>query len=205
MPRHVPEVRRLRSNERDVAATVLAEAFADDPMMGWLAGRDRDPARRLNHLFSHSLGVALDRPDHLVDTVDGAGGPRAVALWYEVDGCATSTRDVVAMMPAAVKTFGFRLPRALHMLSMIEKLHPSTPHRHLAFIGVLPAAQGRGFGSALLAAMVGDCDVRGVPTYLESSSPRNEALYARHGFVSQGPIPVPNRAPTVTAMWREPR
>lgn len=195
----------MRSAERDVAATVLADAFADDPMMGWLAGRDRDPARRLNHLFSHSLRVALDRPDHLVDVVDDSGGPQAVALWYEVDGCATSTRDVVKMVPAAVRTFGVRLPRALQVLSMIERVHPAAPHRHLAFIGVQPAAQGRGFGGALLEAMVEDCDARGVPAYLESSSPRNEALYARYGFVSQGPIPVPDAAPTITAMWREPR
>lgn len=201
-------MRRVRSSEREVAATVLAEAFADDPMMGWLAGFDRDPARRLRHLFAHSLGVALARPEHLVDAIDDAGDvsePAAVALWYEVDGCATSKLDVVRMVPAAVRTFGVRLPRAIRVLSMIEKVHPTVPHRHLAFIGVRPSAQGRGFGGALLAAMTDDCDLRGVPAYLESSSPRNEALYARYGFVSQGPIAVPDSAPPVTAMWRDPR
>ena len=159
----------------------------------------------MNHLFAHSLGVALDKPDHLVDAVDDADGPQAVALWYEVDGCTTSTRDVAKMAPAAVRTFGARLPKAFRVLSMIEKVHPEAPHRHLAFIGVRPAAQGSGFGGALLAAMLEDCDAQGIPAYLESSSPRNEALYARHGFFSQGSIPVPKAAPPITAMWRDPR
>ena len=49
------------------------------------------------------------------------------------------------------------------------------------------------------------CDEEGVPAYLESSNPRNIPFYARHGFESTGEIVVGKGAPTVTAMWRNPR
>jgi hypothetical protein len=53
--------------------------------------------------------------------------------------------------------------------------------------------------------MIDRCDREGTPAFLESSSPQNEALYARHGFVVTGRISLPDGCPPITAMWREPR
>ncbi len=194
-------VRRAQPADRSAATTVLAGAFTNDPVMSWMVGQERDAERRLRHLFSHALGVELQREDHLVDVADSG---QAVALWHEVDEWKTSTPAVVKMVPAAIRTFGRRLPRALQALSMIERVHPDEPHRHLAFIGVHPSQRGTGLGGALLASMTEDCDAQGVAAYLESSNPRNEPLYARYGFVSRGPIELPAGAPEVTAMWRDP-
>ena len=41
--------------------------------------------------------------------------------------------------------------------------------------------------------------------YLESSNVRNVPFYARHGFETTGEIVCGKGAPTVTAMWRDPR
>jgi hypothetical protein len=60
-------------------------------------------------------------------------------------------------------------------------------------------------GTAVLDPMLDRCDTEGVGAYLENSNPRNEALYARLGFVTTGPISLPKGAPPFTAMWREPR
>jgi len=170
--------------------------------MSWLVGPDRDAAPRLRRLFGHSLGVELRRDDHLVDVVDAG---QAVAVWSEVDEWKTPTLGVVKMIPTAIRTFGRHLPRALRTLAGIERVHPEEPHRYLDFIGVHPDHQGKGFGGALLASMTEDCDERGVAAYLESSNPLNEPLYARHGFVSRGPIELPSGTPQITAMWRDPR
>jgi len=60
-------------------------------------------------------------------------------------------------------------------------------------------------GGALLASMTSECDEAGIPAYLESSNPVNEAFCHRLGFDSRGHIPLPKGAPPITAMWRDPR
>lgn len=56
-----------------------------------------------------------------------------------------------------------------------------------------------------MAPMVERCDREGVAAYLENSNPANEAFYVRHGFVATGPLDLPDGAPPMTAMWRDPR
>jgi ribosomal protein S18 acetylase RimI-like enzyme len=79
--------------------------------------------------------------------------------------------------------------------------HPTEPHWYLPLIGVDPAYQGLGFGSALLRHALRQCDDDHVPAYLESSSPANIPLYERHGFVVLGTIQV-GSSPPITPMLR---
>jgi hypothetical protein len=48
------------------------------------------------------------------------------------------------------------------------------------------------------------CDAEGVPAYLEASSPRNRALYERHGFEVTQEFRVGADAPPIWGMWRDP-
>ena len=43
-----------------------------------------------------------------------------------------------------------------------------------------------------------------MPAYHEASSPRNRALYERHGYVTQGEFTLPD-GPPLWPMWRDPR
>jgi len=93
------------------------------------------------------------------------------------------------------------------LLSTFEKMeqsHPEEPHWYLTVIGVDPNAQGSGLGGALMRHAVARCDHEGALAYLESSNPRNIALYERHGFQKMGEIQV-GAAPLVTPMVRRPR
>ena len=133
---------------------------------------------------------------------DGAG---SVAIWHGVDDWKGSTVESIRSLPAFTRVFGIGLPRVLRLLATIERVHPREPHYHLAYVGTHPDRQGQGLGTAVLAPMLERCDTEGLPAYLENSKPRNEAFYVRHGFVSTGPIPLPDGAPPMMAMWREPR
>ena len=44
-----------------------------------------------------------------------------------------------------------------------------------------------------------------MPAYHEATSPRNRALYERHGYVNQGEFQLPAGGPTLWRMWRDPR
>jgi RimJ/RimL family protein N-acetyltransferase len=68
-------------------------------------------------------------------------------------------------------------------MEQMAEFHPQEPHWYLPLLGVDPMKQGRGYGSALLVHALERCDRDRLPAYLEASSPRNKALYERHGFV----------------------
>ncbi len=87
------------------------------------------------------------------------------------------------------------------VFAQMEAHHPSDPCWYLPLIGVDPRCQGRGYGSALLRHALERCDRDGMPSYLESSNPRNIPLYQRHGFEIIGSIQA-GTSPTVVAMLR---
>jgi len=64
--------------------------------------------------------------------------------------------------------------------------------------------RARGIGMGLLAGNLRRVDALGMPAYLESTNPVNDARYARHGFEPLVSFTVATGA-VVTTMWREPR
>ncbi len=59
----------------------------------------------------------------------------------------------------------------------------TVPHWYLMALGVDPAHQGEGFGSALVRAGTRRADRDQVPIYLETETGLNVAFYGRLGFV----------------------
>jgi hypothetical protein len=58
----------------------------------------------------------------------------------------------------------------------------------------------------LLRRLVGErASAEGMPAYLESSNPANDARYERIGFRKIGAFATPDGAHTVATMWREPQ
>jgi GNAT superfamily N-acetyltransferase len=89
-------------------------------------------------------------------------------------------------------------------LEQMDSYHPSEPHWYLPMIGVDPAKQGNGYGSALLKHALERCDREGKLAYRESSSPKSVPLYQRHGFELRGTIQV-SASPPLFPMLRKPR
>lgn len=178
----------------------LARAFFDDPVMSFLIPHEPTRRRRIARYFA----VALDH-QHLphgacfTDT-DRAGG----ALWDPPDRWKLHVGQILRTSPQMIAAFGLQVPRALRVLSTVERHHPRVPHWYLAVLGTDPIYQGKGIGSALLAPILEHCDREGIGAYLESSKERNIAFYRRHRFEVTGEIVIPG-GPTVWPMWRDPR
>jgi ribosomal protein S18 acetylase RimI-like enzyme len=92
---------------------------------------------------------------------------------------------------------------AFTFMGRMGEHHPTEPHWYLPYIGVDPTRQGQGHGSALLERGLSRCARDGLPAYLEASSPRNRALYERHGFQAFAEIQVAD-SPPLWPMWRNP-
>lgn len=171
----------------DIAVRVLTAAFADDPVACWLL-RDGPPA---DLVFREAAEAAAARGE-LAVSADGAGA----AVWLPRAAGPAAAGEPLPDAPARLRTF----------LALTEARHPAgQEHLYLVFLGVLPEAQGRGLGGALLRERLARADAEGLPAYLEATSTAGRALYARHDFRDTGePIRLPH-GPLLWPMWRAPR
>lgn len=186
---------------RAAAARALGDAFADDPVMGWVGGFD-ESARRMTLAMEAAITRRFRRGTPLVFTTEGHA---ANAIWDAPDDRRPSGGELIRSAVPLARAFRFGLGRMNQLMAVTLPNHPAEPHYYLFAIGVQRTHQGQGLGSILMQPMLDRCDDEGVGAYLENSNPRNEAFYVRHGFESLAPLPVPPGCPPLTPMWRRPR
>jgi GNAT superfamily N-acetyltransferase len=185
-------------------ATVLARAFYDDPVMGWMLPDDGTRGKALTRAFSSlTRHHFLSRGGSEVGRRDGEIG--AATLWDPPGRRKGSRFEELIMMPAMMWAFRSRVQASVAVMELMEKHHPDEPHWYLMLIGSDPSVRGAGFGQALMRSRLDRCDAEGVPAYLENSNPRNESYYLRFGFEVTGEIKLPDGGPPMWPMWRDPR
>jgi GNAT superfamily N-acetyltransferase len=197
-------IRSATVADRAALADSLASAFSEDPLFTWMAGAAPGTSvePKLRIIFDAFLKPEVVRPEHLVFTDEDRIG---VAIWKPPNRWKTANSDMLRALPAMLRGLGTKMPRMIGAFNAIEKVHPKEEHYYLEALGTRQDMQSKGVGSSMIRHMLDRCDREGVPAYLESSNLRNVPFYARHGFETTGEIVVGKGAPTVTAMWREPR
>ena len=199
---------RLRSAEMGVRLAdvkdhpaltgVLARAFDDDPIQRWAFPGARLRTRYGGEFFRWSLWrCANQRVSWTTDDLAGA------ALWMLPDRWQVTVPEMARLARRAGIGVAWRGPLVIWGLTTVERRHPKDRHLYLAVLGVDPARQGTGIGSALLAPGLELCDSDGLPAYLETGKERNLAFYSRHGFHATGRFSLP-AGPPVWLMRREP-
>jgi GNAT superfamily N-acetyltransferase len=177
-----------RAADTGALSQIIAEAFHDLPPARWLV---RDPVTRVAIFPGYfQIFVDLALANGIVHTTRGRDG---VALWLPVsrDGPGDPGPGYKARLATVAGPF---LDRFEAFDAALDRSHPvGFAHHYLAMLAVRPAVQGQGIGTALLRAHHTTLDATGVPAYLEASSPRNHALYRRHGYLDKGrPIMLPD-------------
>ena len=201
---HTTGVAVRKAGRDDVAAMVdvLARAFDDDPVINWFVRQDADRATGFRRFFE----VAVRELTLPLGEVYTTAEPGGAALWAPPGTWELDPGNLEALLPDLTAAFGeARLERSLEGMAALDAVHPDEPHFYLLLLGVAPDRQNRGIGSALLQAVLRRCDEQGVPAYLEATSPRNVALYERHGFVVTDTLHLPGGGPPLWPMWRAPR
>jgi GNAT superfamily N-acetyltransferase len=190
------EVREATAEERERTVSVETLAFAKDPVMRWLYP---EPHEYLCHFprFADAFGGRAF--EH--ETVWIAGDFGGAAMWLP-PGVETDGDTVEAVLRQSLDEAA--LGTAFAVLEQMGRFHIEEPHWYLPMIGVEPAQQGQGLGSALLSHALARCDEDSLPAYLESSNPANVPLYERHGFRVVDTIQV-GEAPPVFPMLRSAR
>ncbi len=193
------EIRTASIHDVVRIGTALSQAFVDDPVFVWaIPGRDRRQA--ILPGFFTLFAVAFQRHGHVYRTADGT----AAALWAPPGVTAVGDDEVEEFGAALEEICGADAERMGAISTLRGEHHPHEPVWYLNFLGVEPAGQGRGVGSALLEHVLVRADRDGAQAYLDATSTRNRPLYERHGFVATGELVVPD-GPSFWPMWREPQ
>jgi ribosomal protein S18 acetylase RimI-like enzyme len=191
-------------SEADIPAVAqaLAKAFESDPHFTWIIRDERKRLRRLERGFTLFIRRVW-LPQNEGYTHDRLLGG---ALWMPPGTWHLSAMAQLRLAPATIGALRSDSSRLLRALSFIERKHPRSPqHWYLPIIGVAPEWQGRGFGAALMRPVLERCDRERTPAYLEASTPRNRALYERHGFEVMEECRYASDGPPMWRMWREPQ
>ena len=193
------QIRKASTRDMPRIASTLAAAFFDDPVSRWI---HPDDARRRNVLpgFFSLFAETLKRHDELYVAGDGTGA----ALWAPPGQPVAPEEEAEEFGRRLEEMSGEDAERAFAVGKLIDEHHPPGSYYFLQFMGVEPASQGRGIGSALLAHMLERCDREGERAYLDATSPRNKKYYERHGFRASGEY-APEGGPPLWPMWRVPR
>jgi ribosomal protein S18 acetylase RimI-like enzyme len=189
-------IRTATAADAERCLAVLTLAFCSDPPCRWVWP---DPQQYLEAFprFARAFGgAAIDHGSaHYYEGFSGA------ALWLP-PGVGP---DEASLARVIEDTVADELKSAtFSMFEQMGAFHPREPHWHLPLIGVDPAHQGKGIGSAILRHVLSACDGQKVSAYLEATSPRNIPLYKRHGFEALDSIQVAD-SPAVVPMLRKPR
>ena len=189
-------VRVAQASEGDAVLDTLMLAFSSDPCLRYVLDTPEKLLKGFRAFAGAMGGAALDEGAAWL-----AEDAAAAALWLPPG--VTPDRD--AMMAVVGELAREEKLSVLGEVGdAIARYHPEEPHWYLAMIGVDPARQGCGYGSAILRESLRRCDEDGVVAYLESSNPKNVPLYQRHGFEVVGLVQ-PGDFPGIHPMVRHPR
>lgn len=171
------EVKKYSPARLDECVTVLAKAFVDNPLHLAAFGQGRmDQNRRFFRIGLRQmyLGQALVA---LVD--DAVAG---YIHFRQSPDCLPMPEEVPQAAATLLTPLGAAIPQVVRWYSRWCRLDPDEPHVHLGPIGVAPALQRRGAGSALMQCYVEDLARQNAAGYLETDRPENVEFYQKFGF-----------------------
>lgn len=184
---------RPAATAETAALVALTAAFETDPPVRWLYPGAADYTAHFPS-FARALGGAALAEG----TADCA--PGGAALWL-APGVEPDEEALGALVAATIPAE--RHDDVFAVLDAMGAYHPEAPHWYLPLIGVAPEAQGRGLGTRLMQPVLDRCDAEGTLAYLEATTERSAALYARLGFERTGTIRAAD-CPDIIPMVRRP-
>jgi GNAT superfamily N-acetyltransferase len=187
----------------DATAEMLARAFDDSPLFGFLFPRRGARLRITAGTFRGTLIDAL--PFGAVHVACTGTAVVGAACWLPPDGYPITPRRqamLFARMAVLVPWAPTRLVDSMRYLNATDRVHPKAMHWYLGLLGVDPARQGEGVGAQLVDHTLARLDREGLPAYLETDKESNLAWYARRRFELRETLHPVASGPPVWTMWR---
>ena len=190
----IPKILSATEQDKQRLLSTVLLGFAMDPFVRWFWPEAKDYLNCMPAFDAFGGGAISTGTAYITEGFEG------VALWLP-PGSGPDEERFIELLETTAKSNvledGFRV------LESMSEYHPHEPCWYLPLIAVDPAHQGSGVGAELMKHALNRCDKEGLPSYLESTNPRNISLYERHGFEVMGEIKF-GSSPIVTPMIRSP-
>jgi ribosomal protein S18 acetylase RimI-like enzyme len=145
------EIKRIGAADQDLAVGILVLAFSADPAARWLYRDSQQYLANFPDFIRAFAGAAFEHGSAYC-----AVGYSGAALWLPPE----IHPDEQALAQLIRRTVCERdQADVVTVLEQMDSYHPAEPHWYLPMIGVDPAQQGKGYGSALLAYALARCDL----------------------------------------------
>ena len=190
------EVVPVVSERRHAAVATLTTAFSADPIFRWIYPRAADYLENFPRLMLAFGGVAFDQA-----TVWGFEDLTGVGMWMR-PGTEPDAEATVGVLEATADPGC--LDDLMALFGQMTEAHPDYPLWYLAWLGVDCALQGQGLGAKLMWPCLELVDGQQLPSYLDSTNPRNVSFYQRFGFEVVG-VSQSGSSPPITSMLRPAR
>jgi len=174
-------IRRLKSEEITDVASFIATGYQDDVFFKWCVNHDENQHRIVTEYYKVYLN-AEGCISHVAETTDGQLVGATVWLPHDVDA---SIYDDINEVVAA---------HADHFQEVADKSHANEPTEvpfyQLVAVVTDKALRDQGIGAALLKHQLDQLDERGIPTYLEASTPyvQGKGVYGKFDYKPYGQI-----------------
>jgi ribosomal protein S18 acetylase RimI-like enzyme len=197
------DYRLLTLSDVEPAARVMAEAFQDDPLCGFMLPVERTRAKTMYKFFCAMGEVSIQQ-----QRVYGVGEPlKGVAYWKAPNQENMSIRvsSLGKFLPLLFTYYPIGFFRSHAIFRQIDAMHAryaSEPHYYLDNIGVLASARGKGFSSRLIRPIIEKAEAQGVIAYTETATRANVSLYEHFGFECVEECAIPGTGVTICALRR---
>jgi GNAT superfamily N-acetyltransferase len=159
-----------------ILADVLGRAFLHDPMIRWPMAEVPDMQARIAQFFAAIYGPFMETGT-MWEAQDGAG----FAHWVAPGGAGEALATTDSLMEGLLAFTDDDGSRYGVLWEWIEERVPQDAW-YLDSIGVDPARQGQGIGTALLRFGIDRATQAGTDCFLETAVPGNVGYYERFGF-----------------------
>ncbi len=164
--------------DKDRIVDILARSFDDNKSVNYIVKQDKKRAVRMRKLMEYSFDIC-----YLFGDVFLSEDKKGCALIVMPDKKKSTLKSIFLDIKLVASVIGLtNVIKAMSRESRINKLHPKEHFYYLWFIGVDPAEQSKGIGTALLNGIINEAKKENRPIYLETSTLKNIPWYEKFGF-----------------------
>ena len=143
---------RAEYSDKPLVTNLLSKSFADNKSVNYIVKQDRKRAFRLRYLMEYSFDVC-----RLFGDVFLSDDRNGCALTTYPERKRTTLQSALLGTKLLASTIGLaNAKKAMQRELAIKKIHPKGLLYYLWCLGVEPAEQGKGIGSALLTGVVAE-------------------------------------------------
>ncbi len=165
--------------DKEVILDILAKSFQDNQSVNFLIPDDSRRLSRIRALMDYSYETCK-----LFGRVYLSDDKKGCALVSFPEKKKTTVKALWLEVKLIFNAIGFdNISRAVNREKEISKNYPSPKIYYLWFIGVSPEDQNQGVGQRLLHELLAEAQAMNRPLYLETSTQKNLAWYAKFGLV----------------------